>query len=110
MFNMHSKSLATKLIAVTGSTIAAVLLASNFVLISQSGERVQSLIRNEANIEARAIAADIAGAIGELASAARSTAGIIGNGHQGQYLDRKTVIDLLKVSVERNGLRHRLRQ
>ena len=104
MFNMHSKSLATKLIAVTGSTIAAVLLASNFVLISQSGERVQSLIRNEANIEARAIAADIAGAIGELASAARSTAGIIGNGHQGQYLDRKTVIDLLKVSVERNDI------
>lgn len=41
MFNIQSKSLATKLIAVTGSTIAAVLLASNLVLISQSGERIQ---------------------------------------------------------------------
>ncbi|MBD9374036.1 HAMP domain-containing protein [Rhizobium sp. ARZ01] len=102
MFNIQPKSLATKLIAVTGGTIALVLLASNFVLISQSEDRVQSLILNEANSEARAIAKDIAGAVGELASAARSTIGIIGKGHENGYLDRKNVIDLLKVNVERN--------
>ena len=39
MFNMHSKSLATKLIAVTGSTIAAVLLeAAIFRFIPPGGE------------------------------------------------------------------------
>ncbi|HUH49190.1 MAG TPA: methyl-accepting chemotaxis protein [Mycoplana sp.] len=102
MFNIQPKSLATKLIAVTGSTIALVLLASNFVLISQSEDRVQSLILNEANSEARAIAADIAGAVGELASAARSTMGIIATGHESGQLDRKSVIDVLKVNVERN--------
>ena len=102
MFNIQPKSLATKLIAVTGGTIALVLLASNFVLISQSEDRVASLIRNEANGEARAIAEEVAGAVGELASAARSTAGIIGKAHEGGFAERKSVIDLLKVSVEKN--------
>ncbi|PTM97553.1 methyl-accepting chemotaxis protein [Mycoplana dimorpha] len=102
MFNIQPKSLATKLIAVTGGTIALVLLASNFVLISQSEDRVQSLIRNEANSEARAIANEVAGAVGELASAARSTAGIIGKAHEGGFAERKSVIDLLKVNVEKN--------
>ncbi len=102
MFNLQPKSLATKLIAVTGGTIAVVLLASNFILISQSEDRVEALILNEANSEARAISEDVAGAIGELASAARSNAGIIAKGHEGQYLDRKAVIDMLRVGAEAN--------
>ena len=42
MFKFQAKSLATKLIAVTGGTIALVLLASNFVLISQTQDRVET--------------------------------------------------------------------
>ena len=44
MFKFQAKSLATKLIAVTGGTIALVMLASNFVLISESQDRVSKLI------------------------------------------------------------------
>ena len=60
MFSFKAKSLATKLIAVTGGTIALVLLASNVVLISQTRDRVAQLVYAGADTEAKAIAADIA--------------------------------------------------
>jgi methyl-accepting chemotaxis protein len=41
MRSFAPKSLATKLLLVTGSTVAVLLLASNFFLISQTRERVQ---------------------------------------------------------------------
>ncbi|NVP54818.1 methyl-accepting chemotaxis protein [Mycoplana rhizolycopersici] len=102
MFRLQPKSLATKLIAVTGGTIALVLIASNYLLISQSSDRVQSLILDEANSQARSIASDVSGAIGELVSSARTSAAIIGKAHENGTLDRKQVIDLLKVNVEQN--------
>ena len=102
MFKFQAKSLATKLIAVTGGTIALVLLASNYVLISQTQDRVETLVIDQARTEAKSIASDIASNIAELAGAARSTAGIIGRGQEGGYLDRKAVVDLLKANVEKN--------
>ncbi|WP_275791004.1 methyl-accepting chemotaxis protein [Pararhizobium gei] len=102
MFKFKAKSLATKLIAVTGATIALFLLASNTVLISQTQDRVETLVLDQARTEAKSIASDIASNIAELAGAARSTAGIIGRGHEGGYLDRKGVVDLLKANVEKN--------
>ena len=42
MRSFAPKSLATKLLLVTGSTVAVLLLASNFFLISQTRERVQN--------------------------------------------------------------------
>ncbi|MCV9962449.1 methyl-accepting chemotaxis protein [Pararhizobium sp. BT-229] len=103
MFKFQAKSLATKLIAVTGGTIALVLLASNYVLISQTQDRVETLVLDQARTEAKAIASDIASNIAELAGAARSTAGVIGRGHEGRYLDRKGVVDMLKANVEKNA-------
>jgi methyl-accepting chemotaxis protein len=102
MFKFQAKSLATKLIAVTGGTIALVLLASNYVLISQTQDRVETLVLDQARTEAKSIASDIASNIAELAGAARSTAGVIGRGHEGGYLDRKGVVDMLKANVEKN--------
>jgi methyl-accepting chemotaxis protein len=103
MFKFKAKSLATKLIAVTGGTIALVLLASNTVLIHQTQGRVSDLVYTQADIEAKAIAADVATDIGQLASAARSMAGVIEQGHAGGNLDRKMVVDIIKANVEKNS-------
>jgi methyl-accepting chemotaxis protein len=103
MFKFLAKSLATKLIAVTGGTIALVLLASNTVLIDQTQRRVAELVYSEANSEAHAIAADIATDIGQLASATRSMAGVIEQGHSGGHFDRKTVVDIVKANAEKNS-------
>ncbi|GLR50519.1 methyl-accepting chemotaxis protein [Shinella yambaruensis] len=103
MFKFQAKSLATKLIAVTGGTIALVMLASNTVLIGQTQSRVAALVYSEADTEAKAIAADIATDIGQLASAARSMAGVIEQGHAGGHFDRKEVVDIIKANAEKNS-------
>ena len=103
MFKLKAKSLATKLIAVTGGAIALVMLASNAVLITETRERVSELVYARADTEARAIAADIAGDIGQLASAARSMAGVIEHGHAGGHLDRREVVDIVKANTEKNS-------
>ena len=72
------KSLAAKLIVVTGLAIALVLFVSNVFLIAQTRDRVQTLTMDQANTEAKSIANEIATNIGELASAARSMAAVIG--------------------------------
>ena len=100
MRSFAPKSLATKLLLVTGSTVAVLLLASNFFLISQTRERVQSLIGSQAESEAKSIATSIAGDVGALASAARTMAGVISHGHQIGTFDRKDVIDILKTNLE----------
>ncbi len=102
MFKFHAKSLATKLIAVTGGTIALVLLASNFVLISQTQDRVETLIFEGAQTEAQAIASDIAGSVGELAAAARTMSGILGRGHAENSIDRAGAINLLKANLDQH--------
>ncbi|WP_411034617.1 methyl-accepting chemotaxis protein [Shinella sp. BYT-45] len=103
MFKFQAKSLATKLIAVTGGTIALVMLASNTVLITQTQNRVADLVYSKADTEAKAIAADIATDIGQLASAARSMAGVIGQGHSGGHFDRREVVDIIKANAEKNS-------
>ncbi|PII39738.1 methyl-accepting chemotaxis protein [Sinorhizobium meliloti CCBAU 01290] len=103
MFKFQARSLATKLIAVTGGTIALVLLASNYVLISQTQDRVETLVFDGAKTEARAIASDIAGSVGELAAAARTMSGVLGRGHAGQSTDRAGAINLLKANLEQHG-------
>ena len=102
MLKFQAKSLATKLIAVTGGAIALVLLASNYVLISQTQDRVQTLVRDQAQAEAKAIASGVASDIGELAGAARSMAGSVGLGHESGFLDRKSIVSILKSNVENN--------
>ncbi|MBB5044376.1 methyl-accepting chemotaxis protein [Shinella fusca] len=103
MFKFQAKSLATKLIAVTGGTIALVMLASNTVLISQTQDRVAELVYAQADSEAKAIASDVATDIGQLASAARSMAGVIEQGQAGGHFDRKEVVDIIKANAEKNS-------
>ncbi|OWK26443.1 hypothetical protein AJ87_04455 [Rhizobium yanglingense] len=97
------KSLAAKLILITGAAIALVLLVSNFFLIGQTRDRVHALTMDQANLEAKSIANEIAANVGELASAARSMSGVLGRGHEGKTFDRKGIINILKANLEQNA-------
>ncbi|MDR7143567.1 methyl-accepting chemotaxis protein [Rhizobium sp. BE258] len=103
MFIFRMKSLAAKLIVITGVAIALVLFVSNFFLIDQTRSRVQTLTMDQANLEAKAIANEIAANVGELASAARSMSGVVGRGHEGGNFDRKGIINILKANLEKNA-------
>jgi methyl-accepting chemotaxis protein len=103
MFIFRMKSLAAKLILITGAAIALVLLLSNFYLIDQTRSRVQTLTMDQANLEAKSIANEIAGAVGELGSAARSMSGVLGRGLDGKNFDRKGMINVLKANLEQNA-------
>jgi methyl-accepting chemotaxis protein len=99
---LSSKSIATKLLLVTGATVGALLIASNFVLISQTRERVKALINDQALSQAQSIAATVASDTGELASAARTMAGVLGRAHQEHSFDRKGAINILKSNLEQH--------
>ncbi|MBL0370435.1 methyl-accepting chemotaxis protein [Rhizobium sp. KVB221] len=98
------KSLATKLLLVTGATVATLLLASSFFQISQTRDRVSTLINTQAETEAKSIAADVAASTGSLASAARTMAGIIAHGQKSGALDRKGVVKILKTNLEQHDM------
>lgn len=100
MLGFNRKSLSTKLIAVAGATVASVLAVSNYVLISQTQTRVEGLVFEQAQIEAKAISASIASEIGALGAATDTVASIVGSGHQSEHLDRKAIMDLLKATME----------
>ena len=102
MFALFTRSIAAKLLLVAGAAIALVLLLSNLVLVSQTRDRVQDLTMRQAGSEAKAIAREIAGDIGELASAARTMSGVIGRGHEGKSLDRAGITNVLKANLEQN--------
>ena len=102
MFAFFSRSIAAKLLVVTGIAIGLVLFLSNLVLISQTRDRVHSLTMEQADAEAKSIAREIAGDIGELASAARTMSGVIGRGHEGKSFDRQGITNVLKANLEQN--------
>ncbi|SOC84567.1 methyl-accepting chemotaxis sensory transducer with Cache sensor [Ensifer adhaerens] len=102
MFGFIKRSIAAKLILVTAATITLLLALSNYVLISQTNDRVRSLVMKQAGSEASGIAKDIAADVGELSSAARTMAGVIGHTHAGGLLDRKGTIDILRANLEQN--------
>ncbi len=102
MFGFIKRSIAAKLILVTAATITLLLALSNYVLISQTNDRVRNLVMKQAGSEAGGIAKDIAADVGELSSAARTMAGVIGHTHAGGLLDRKGTIDILRANLEQN--------
>ena len=103
MFSFRMKSLAAKLILITGVAIALVLLISNFFLIGETRDRVRTLTMDQANLEAKSIANEVAANVGELASAARTMSGVVGRGHEGKTFDRKGIINVLKANLEQNA-------
>jgi len=104
MLGFESRSLSAKLLTVAGATVTAVLLISNYGLISQSQGRIEELVFDQARIEARAISANIAGEIGGLASATSTMAAIQGRGHSTGDLDRKAMMNLLNATMQAHDM------
>ena len=102
MLKFSQRSIATKLIIVTGSIIALLLVVSNYFLISQTNDRVRGLVMKQAQSEAQSISRDIAANVGELSSAARTMAGVLGHTHEAGLLDRKGTINILRANLEQN--------
>jgi methyl-accepting chemotaxis protein len=102
MPKFNQRSIATKLIIVTGTIITLLLAVSNFFVISQTNDRVLGLVMKQANSEAKGIAGEIAANVGELSSAARTMAGVLGHTHQSGLLDRKGTINILRANLEQN--------
>ncbi len=102
MFHFISRSIAAKLLIVTGVAIAVVLFLSNFILISETRSRVSGLTMDQANSEAKAIANGVASDIGELASAARTMSGVLSRAQSEKSFDRKGAINVLKANVDQN--------
>ncbi|MBB4063821.1 methyl-accepting chemotaxis protein [Gellertiella hungarica] len=100
MLKSRFKTIAIKLIAVSGVAIAAVLLTTNAVMIAETRSRVETMTLDQAQAEAKAIANGIAADVSQLAGAAHSMSGVIGRSHQGKLIDRKGLIDILKANVE----------
>ncbi|TDH37939.1 methyl-accepting chemotaxis protein [Pseudohoeflea suaedae] len=96
------RSVATKLILVTGLTITLLLVVSNVFMIFQTTDRVRGLVIEQAQSEARAISQDIAAQVGELSSAARTMAGVIEHTHASGFLQREGTIDILRANLEQN--------
>jgi methyl-accepting chemotaxis protein len=94
------RSLALKLLVVTGLAIAAVLLSSNLYLISQSRDRVKALIMDQAILEAKKLSEQINADVGVMASATRTMAGVLQLGHDGGFLDRQKVNAVLKANLD----------
>ena len=97
-----NRSVATKLILVTGLTITLLLVVSNLFTIFQTSDRVRGLVVEQAQSEARAIAQDIASQVSELSSAARTMAGVLEHTHSAGLLQREGTIDILKANLEQN--------
>ena len=104
MLKFAPKSLAPKLLLVTGAIIAVLLIATNVVLIGQTRDRVGGLIARQAETEAKAIAQGIVTDTSALASAARTMSGLISHGKQMGVLDRKAVIEILKTNLEQQKM------
>lgn len=90
------KSLAMKLMIVTGLIVLSVLFISNIVLVWGTEARLDSLVRDRATAEAGSVAANLTSCLNELAGQAKAMAGMIEVGHAEAKNDRSAVISMTK--------------
>lgn len=90
------KSLTLKLIAVTGTAIVSVLVASNFILISQTRDRVTSLLTDHGRSEAKGLASDVAGDLAVLSGSAKAMADVIVRAYESKELTRTSLKAILQ--------------
>ena len=98
------RSITVKLLIAGAIAVACVSLAVNAVVVRQTRERVQSIVMDQAHANAESIASDLRASLERIAGASRSTAGLIEDGHNAGFLDRRTTRSLLKVNAERLDL------
>ncbi len=104
MSSAARKTLAIKLMAVSGVAIALVLFVTNSVLILESRGRIEKMTLERAHAEADAIAKDITGRLVEIKGAVVTVAGMIEEGRAAGTLDRKTLTRLVRPMADRNPM------
>ncbi|PDS28338.1 methyl-accepting chemotaxis protein [Rhizobium phaseoli] len=92
-------SIAFKTIAVMIASITVVLVMSNAVLVSATSDRMKALTLEQARLEASKLANEISADLTAIAGPTSAMAEIIGIGRQKNYLDRASVIDMLRVNA-----------
>ncbi|MGK9287081.1 methyl-accepting chemotaxis protein [Sinorhizobium meliloti] len=90
------RSLTLKLIAATGAAIVSVLLASNYVLISETRARVTALMTDQGRSESKGLASNIAKDLGELSNSARALSDVIARSYENNELTRSSLKALLQ--------------
>ncbi|WP_431324698.1 methyl-accepting chemotaxis protein [Rhizobium sp. YTU87027] len=99
MYQLLNKSLALKIIVSAGVAFFLVLLGANYLVIEKSAARTQRLVEKQGEVEARSIANDIAGSIGEYAGAVRTMADVISLGRDNGGMTRSLLRDILKYAT-----------
>ena len=104
MFSAGRKSLAIKLICITGGTILLLLVASTYFMIAQTRERVFSLLTEQAGMDARAMANYVARDLGALSGSARTLAEIVGKSYESEELSRSLLQNMIKGALTDNSV------
>ncbi|MBB2706791.1 UNVERIFIED_ORG: hypothetical protein GGE63_004931 [Rhizobium esperanzae] len=99
MHRLFNKSLTLKIIVSAGFAFFVVLLGANYFVIQKSGARTKALVDMQGQTEARAIANEISGTIGEYAGAVRTMADVISLGRDNGGMTRPLLRDILKYAT-----------
>lgn len=103
MMVFKTRSLALKLLYITGGIFTGLLIFSNVVLISQSRDRLGSLVDEQATLEAKMTAEQVMAQTRELLGAARTMAGTLGIAHDKGSHDRKGVMNVLRANLDQHS-------
>jgi len=96
MLQKFRSSLALSLIGITGGAIVAVLLASNYVMITQTRERVASLLVEQGKSQATGIASNVASDLGRVTGSAKAMADVIVRSFEAGELTRSSLKAILQ--------------
>lgn len=99
MGKLLNGSLTLKIIISAGAAFFLVLLAANYFVIQKSGERTKALVDMQGQAEAKSIANEISGEIGQYAGAVRTMADVISLGRDNGGLTRPLMRDMLKYAT-----------
>ena len=94
------RSLAIKLITIMVASITTVLLLSNAVLVVATSDRMEDLTLEQARLEAAKLAHEISADLAALSAPTATMAELIAHGREKNYLDRASVIDMLRVNAQ----------
>ncbi|APG86463.1 chemoreceptor McpA (plasmid) [Sinorhizobium americanum CCGM7] len=93
-------TLTAKVIAVTTTAIAVVLLLSSAALVHLTSERMKALTLQQARLEASKIAEEVSKDLTGVAGPTATMADLIGHGREKDYLNRASVIDMLRTNAQ----------
>ncbi|MGO6881397.1 methyl-accepting chemotaxis protein [Rhizobium ruizarguesonis] len=96
MLQKVRSSLALSLIGITGAAIVAVMAGSNYFMISQTRDRVASLLVEQGKAQATGIASNVASDLGRVTGSAKAMSDVIVRSFEAGELTRSSLKAILK--------------